>query len=455
MNKLVRVVAATALAAGSLVGGQASASVDARQTFRGVIDGAEFKVEMPERWNGTLLVYSHGYYPLGFELPVGHANKEPETPAWLLEYGFALAASNYKGVSGFQAERAVRDQMAVLDWFEEHVGQPRRTIATGSSMGAAVSVMMAERYPDRFDGVQAMCGPLDLYAQWNMMLDVNFALKTLLDVDADLIHGDSTDVQALQAAVAEAMKTPLGRARIALASAFGNIEGWNSAHDPKPSTIAGQIEALAVINQFGTVGTFGPSAVAELGSRAGGNPLWNVGVDYRRQLIRSSQRDFVRQVYRSEGLDLDGDLARLAVAPRIAPEPAAVRWMHRYAVPRGTNPDPVITLHNTVDAAVADHERWYAGQVRRHGHPSGLRQLFVGRATHCAFSAAEEIVTLRALLHRIDTGGWPSLNPSRLNAAANGFADVYREVFNYPVGDAVRPPAFTRFTPDRLLRPSR
>ncbi|GAA1617739.1 alpha/beta hydrolase [Kribbella sancticallisti] len=431
-----------------------------RQTYTGVIDGAEFKVETPERWNGTLLIFSHPYYPEGMpDFPPGHGNRD-DTQDWLLEQGYALAASDFKGRTGFVVKEAVEDQLGVLDWFEDHVGKPRRTIATGSSGGGSISLLLAEKYPRRIDGVLAMCTPIDLYGQLNMSLDINFALKTLLapGQDIDLVNAEdpAKSVEQLQAVLAEAVESPLGRARIALASAFGNVTGWNSAHDPKPVSVEDQIRALTQIHQFGTLAVFGAVGQADVAEHAGGNPSYNVGVDYRRQLAKSDQEDFVRTAYREAGLDLDHDLAQLAAAPRISPDPSAKRWMQRHAVPRGTTPSPVVTLHNTVDLAVADHERWYAGQVRQHGDSDRLRQLFVGRATHCAFSVAEELVALQTLLTRIDTGRWPSTDPRRLNTTAEAFDETWHKVFDFTAGgDATRPPAFTTFRPTQLLRPSR
>ncbi len=461
--KLVGKIFASAVSLSVLLASTAlpsSATQRGRQTYTGVINGADFKVETPERWNGTLLIFSHPYYPESMpDFPPGHGNRD-DSQTWLLEQGYALAASDFKGRTGFVMKEAVEDQIGVLDWFEDHVGKPRRTIATGSSGGGAVSLMLAERYPRRIDGVLAMCSPIDLYGQLNMSLDLNFALKTLLapKADIDLVNAKdpAKSVEQLQAVLAEAVETPRGRARIALASAFGNVTGWNSAHDPKPVSIEDQIRALAQIHQFGTIPVFGAIGQADLAEHAGGNPSYNVGVDYRRQLVKSDQERFVRTAYRQAGLDLDADLAGLAKAPRISPDPAAKRWMERYAVPRGTAPSPVVTLHNTVDLAVADHERWYAGQVREHGRTDQVRQLFVERATHCAFSVAEEVVALRTLLTRIDSGRWPSTDPRRLNATATGLGEGWSKVFDFAAGgDAVRPPAFTGFRPTALLRPSR
>jgi pimeloyl-ACP methyl ester carboxylesterase len=454
---LTAVAVVTTLLATTAVPGNASGPQPGRQTYTGVIDGADFKVETPEHWNGTLLIFSHPYYPASMpEFPPGHGNRD-DTQTWLLEQGYALAASDFRGRTGYVVKEAVEDQIRVLDWFEEHVGRPRRTVATGSSGGGAISLLLAEKYPRRIDGVLAMCAPIDLYGQINLSLDINFGLKTLLapDADIDLVNAKDPEksVAQLQAVLAEAVETPGGRARIALASAFGNVTGWNSAHEPKPATIEDQIRALAQIHQFGTVPVFGAIGQADLAEHAGGNPSYNVGVDYRRQLEKSDQAGFVRAAYREAGLDLDKDLAQLAKAPRISPDPAAKRWMERYAVPRGTAPSPVVTLHNTDDLAVADHERWYAGQVR---DPRQLRQLFVGRATHCAFSVAEEVVALQTLLTRIDTGHWPSTDPRRLNTRAAGFGETWSKVYDFAANsDAVRPPAFTHFSPSRLLRPSR
>jgi hypothetical protein len=207
---------------------------------------------------------------------------------------------------------------------------------------------------------------------------------------------------------------------------------------------------------YGAVGVFGAVGQADLAEHAGGNPSYNVGVDYTRQLAKSDQLAFVREAYREAGLDLGKDLARLAAAPRISPEPQARQWMLRHAVPRGTTPSPVVTLHNTVDLAVADHENWYGNQVRQHGTPGNLRQLFVARATHCAFTVAEEAVALQALLARIDTGHWPTTRPTSLNTKAAALGEPWSKVFDFASGgDAIRPPAFTAYQPSSLLRSSR
>ncbi|MDH6462733.1 dienelactone hydrolase [Micromonospora sp. A200] len=432
-------------------------------SYTGTIDGAAFRVEVPRRWNGTLMLYSHGYIPPGTPQSPAHQialATRPQTQNWLLEHGYALAASNYRS-SGYAVEDALNDQVKLLNWFSRNVGRPHRTISTGASMGGGIAVRLAERHPHRFVGVLAQCADLDQNGTWNMALDLAFTIKTLLPTahDVELVNARDPDGSrdALIEAAMQAAATPDGRARLALAGALGNIPGWLSAHQPRPTQPIDRITAQATWIVGAYLWGMGPTARADLEHRAGGNPSWNVGINYDHQLARSAQRDLVEQAYREADLDLNADLARLAAAPRIAPDPVAVRHMYRSAVPTGRTPAPVITLHGTGDGgAVVDQQRWYATQVRRSGDPARLRQLYINRGSHCAFNAAEEITTLRTLITRIDTGRWPSTEPDQLNATTNAFDPKYHTVHDlFSQQEATMPPAFTRHDPPTWLRPSR
>jgi pimeloyl-ACP methyl ester carboxylesterase len=469
MTKLFAALVAGLLVAGSAAGASAATGgradgPDGRRSYTGTIDGAEYRVETPERWNGTLVLYSHGYGPPGFDFPPQpvSVSNAPETEEWLLDHGYALAASEYQNDGiGYRIEDAIGDQLALLDWYDANVGRPERTVVVGQSLGVTVSTLLAERYPGRFDGVLNLCGAYDPLNTFNHALDVNFTVKTLLAAGQDIdLLGASDPIasrDALAAVVDRERATPQGRARLALAAAFGNVTGWYFSLQPKPAELTGWIQQQIEWVKWAKIYGNGPVAFADLEQVAGGNPLWNVGVDYARQLARSSQRDVVLRAYRDAGLDLRADLARLAAAPRIAPEPDAVRYMFRYGVVRGSTPRPVLAMHTTGDGgAPHDQERWYAEQVRRGGDPSRLRQLYVERGGHCSFSTAEEVTALRALLEKMATGRWPDVSPGRLNAAANGFDPHYHRVPDLSTGTTgVLPPAFTRFRPPSPLRPSR
>jgi pimeloyl-ACP methyl ester carboxylesterase len=462
MRKLLTVLVAGLLVGGSATSASAKAVADERRSYTGTIDGAEYRVETPEDWNGTLVLFSHGYYPPDFPLQKVPVTNAEESEEWLLDHGYALAASMYQdGGVGYLVEEAMRDQLALLDWFEANVGRPHRTVVSGQSLGVAISTLLAERHPRRFDGVLTLCGAYDPLNTFNTALDVNFTVKTLLAAGEDIdLVGASDPVasrDALVAAIEQARTTPDGQARLALAAAFGNVTGWYFSLQPKPTDLAGWIQQQTEWVKWAKVYGNGPVAFAGIAEAAGGNPLWNSGVDYAKQLARSSQQDAVRRAYRDAGLDLRADLARLAAAPRVTPEPGAVRYMYRYGVPAGRTPVPVLSLHTTGDGgAPPDQERWYAQQVRRAGDPDQLRQLYVERGGHCSFSAAEEVTALHALLAKVETGRWPDTRPDRLNAAADRFDPHFHQVIDLgTMSKGVLPPAFTRYTPPDTLRPSR
>lgn len=441
---------------------EAGTAEDGRRTYTDSIDGARFRVEMPERWNGTLLLYSHGYYPPAFKPDGIRLTNSDEAEGWLLDHGYALAGSEFKGDGvGYQVENGLTDQIALLDWFSGHIGQPRHTISTGQSLGSAIAVLLAERHPSRLDGVMSMCSAYDPQGSFHATLDLTYAIKTLLapgqDIDLVRPRDPEGSGRALVLAVQQAMLTPQGRARIALTASLNNVTGWYSAHLPEPTDPTERIRHQAQWLQFAYSLGLGPSARPDLERKAGGNPSSNTGIDYRDQFARSSQTALVRQAYAAAGLDLHTDLDALNAAPRISADPEAVTYMYRYGVPKGSTPRPVITLHSVGDGgAVPDQERAYAELVARAGDPAQLRQLYVHRGMHCSFSAADEIVTLRALLARIDTGKWPAIDPAQLNAAVSGFAPQYHLVLDLGTfAKAPMPPAFTDHTPPHFLRPSR
>ncbi|MEQ7128294.1 hypothetical protein ABN034_27705 [Actinopolymorpha sp. B11F2] len=457
------------VAAGPVTGATASlpermSGSGERRSYAGSIDGAEYRVEVPQNWNGTLVLFSHGYYIEGvFDPDQVALSVRPETESWLLDHGYALAASDYKNPFGYAVADAQRDQIALLDWFDENVGRSTRTVTSGMSQGGVISTVLAERNPHRFDGVATTCAEYDTPGSWNTALDVGFVVKTLLapGEDIELVRADDPQgsTERLLAAAQRARQSAEGRARLALAGAVGNLPTWFSAHDPEPTELARQLEQQAAWVE-GQLGGLGPIGRVDLEARTGGNPSWNVGVDYRRLLAKSAYRETVEAAYREAGLDgsdLEQDLRQLDRAPKIAPDAHAVAFMFRHGLSRGHTPVPVITMHNTGDGgAIVDQERWYAEQVQRYGDPGKLRQLYVDRGMHCAFSAGDEIVQLRTLLDRVRTGRWPDTSPRALNAAVAELGPDYQLVLDIVTGqDRAAPPAFTRFTPPRFLRPSR
>ncbi|HLM88128.1 MAG TPA: hypothetical protein VK284_03735 [Streptosporangiaceae bacterium] len=93
--------------------------------------------------------------------------------------------------------------------------------------------------------------------------------------------------------------------------------------------------------------------------------------------------------------------------------------------------------------------------VDRDGNGDLLRQIFVNRAGHCAFTPAETITAVQVLLNRLSTGHWNVPSPAGLNAGAAALdPNPAQPVYNVFTGaNGFVPPAFISYTPARYLRP--
>ncbi len=425
-------------------------------------DGATYLVEVPSPWNGTLLLYSHGYVaPL---LPnVSNPARDvgdPATRAFLLANGFALAGSSYAN-KGWAIQEALLDQIAVLDIFDASFGHPKHTIAWGHSLGGIITAGLIQKNPHRFDAALPMCGVLSGgVATWNQALDSAFAFKTLLAPGSPLqvanIGGNpfvnfGISLNILNAA----LTTPQGRAKLALSTALGDTPGWFDPGAPEPAEddfAAQQANQAAWANSPDFIFVF--AFRAELEFRAGGNPSWNTGVDYREQFRHSANREEVRALYTSAGLDLEDDLETLNNAARISANPASVEYLEHNIIFNGNIHIPVLTMHTEGDGLVSvQNESAYRDTVSDAGNERFLRQIFVHRAGHCSFSPAETLTALEGLLQRLETGRWPDLHSDTLNATAATFGPQFNIIQNAAGQIVPGGPSFFRFHPASFLRP--
>ncbi len=427
-------------------------------TDTGVINTAAYKIEIPANWNGTLLLYSHGYVAPGSANPARDVG-DPATGAALLAQGYALAGSAYK-TTGWALADAFQDQIALLDYFNSKYGRPARTIAWGHSLGGIITAGLVQRNPDRFAGALPMCGVVGGgVAAWNQALDAAYAFKTLVAPQSNLqvvnITNPSANAQAAIGALMAAQQTPAGRARIALAAALSSTPGWYNPIAPPPaSTDYAALEQNQYTWMKDVTFAFAFALRADLEARAGGNPSSNAGINYRWQLEKSGMKDTVAALYQQAGLDLNADLNTLDSAPRISADAQAVSYLSENITFNGRLSIPVLTLHTTADGLVTvENESAYSRVVNAAGSGAYLRQLFVQRAGHCTFTPAEMLTALQVLLKRINTGTWDDTsNVAALNAAATAFGPNLNIL---SAGGVVIPtaPAFTSFTPNAHLRP--
>jgi pimeloyl-ACP methyl ester carboxylesterase len=457
-------VSAALLTAGLSTAGPALASSpcgtsSAVTTLNGSLpDGATYEIQCPSGpWNGTLFLYSHGYVVPGSANPAQDAG-DPVTGGWLLSHGYALAGSSY-ATTGWAIQQALPDQISTLNVFDQTYRTPTRTIAWGHSLGGIITAGLIQRYPSRFSAALPMCGVLSGgVATWNTALDGAFAFQQLVDPSVQVVNiaSPGTNLAGAEAAASAAQQTPQGQARLALAAALSDTPGWFTPLSPEPSASdftgqeANQYQWDTQID-FPFIFDFR----AELEARAGGNPSWNTGVNYVAQLAKSSDLSEVGALYHAAGLSLTHDLQTLNHAARISAKPSAVNYLARSIAFDGKISVPVLTMHTTGDGLVVpQNEQAYQQVVDQAGNGRLLRQIFVDRAGHCAFTPAETITAAQTLLNRLSTGHWndEALTPADLNAKAAALGPAYN-IFS--TGSAVSPtaPAFLRYRPTPYLRP--
>ncbi|WP_066659766.1 hypothetical protein, partial [Sphingomonas sp. CCH9-H8] len=300
---------------------------------------------------------------------------------------------------------AVPAQRATIAAFAAKHGKPKRVIAWGSSMGGLVSTALAETRGSGIDGAAPMCASIGgALGMMNMALDGAYAFRTLVAPGAGIrvtgIDDDRVNGKRVADALAEAAKTPQGRARIALAGVLAGIPGWTSRDKPQPAATDYAAQADEIARSF-VMGVYLPRTDQE--QRAGGTFSWNTGIDYRAQLARSGRRAMVEALYREAGLKLDADLATLNAGQRIVAAPKAVAYMRANYTPNARPLVPLVAVQTIGDGLTAPAmQRGYAEAAR-----GDVKSLYVNAAGHCTFDTATVLATIRYLDTRLTTGKWP------------------------------------------------
>ena len=110
-------------------------------------------------------------------------------------------------------------------------------------------------------------------------------------------------------------------------------------------------------------------------------------------------------LYQAAGLNLAKDLQTLNSAKRIKANPDAEAYLIKNISFNGGISVPVLTMHTTGDGLVVpENEQAYRSAVNRARKASLLRQVFVHRAGHCAFTPAETVTAVQTLLNRLPPG---------------------------------------------------
>ena len=355
------------------------------QQLWGVHNGAGYRIEVPTNWNGKLVLWAHGYRGTGLELTVDdHPLRQ-----FLLATGYAWAASSYSK-NAYDPAQGAKDTHALTQLFNGLVGKPGRTYITGASMGGHVTGVVAEQWPQSYDGAMPICGVLGDYELFDFFLDFNVSAQTLSGVGKTYPYGPdylTTTVPATKAGLGPAFPFALN----ANGQNFKSLVQLRSG-GVRPLFEQGWMFWNAVASDF----LFGLGVGDGTLPRQPGVAVQNSDVVY--------QFDTLPAQSGAETL-FNGTVQRVTADPQ-------ARRNNGLANVTPTTGDlriPTVTLHTLGDLFVPFHmEQEYARRVAAKGNSHNLVQRATRDYGHCAFTGPELVATFSALVGWVEGGVKPA-----------------------------------------------
>jgi len=380
------------------------------KAFFGKYDGGLYRIEVPDRWNGELALYAHGFVSNaganGSKLRVGNSPIREH----LIKEGFAWAASSYR-CNGYVPGQGLLDTMALTDLFTSFNGgkAPQRVLLTGTSMGGHVTLLGMHEFPTAFAGGLAMCPAgselFDFFAATGAAAEVITGTKMTLETMPE-------DLKT----IGEMLGKPgeLTDKERQLASVEIQISGG-----PRPFAV----EGLAQGNRF--LGNISGAAIA--GSTTPSNrAVMTTHITYAIDEGLGITADALNKNARRKALDAD-------VRNPMGTYDELVPF-------DGKLERPLLTMHGTGDLFVPIFiEQSLKSAVQAAGKSSLLTQRVYRIGGHCGFSQPEMIKAFDDLSTWIHAGTKPAGDEvfGDLSNAGRAFTDPLRP--NDPGGLTIHP----------------
>jgi pimeloyl-ACP methyl ester carboxylesterase len=363
--------------------------------------GAKFEIAMPKKFNGTLIVYSHGIRygvnlpPLPVIAPSGSLiDNSPaiapsaEVATSLLKQGFALAGSGVQ-VQGWNAAEQSLANVILIDAAYTKFPKIDRVAAWGNSLGGLSTQLMAEQNPDMVEAVAPLCLADSALAEITLAGDFLWGLKTFFDPSIKAVGysageagyremlGDLGKVLgvlgSLQAAIAANPTAPAWpatstapatlkgipvRSAILLLGLISGVSTQSKTYDassgpkgPLETTFGLAISpALAVLENGAQAAVLAVIANYDLELRGGGIVFDNSTTNYSARLGDDSDVYAAALSGKTATAGMLGYLSALnPAAPRVKADAGAVARIKAIGEVQGTLTVPTITLTATAD----------------------------------------------------------------------------------------------------------
>ncbi len=371
--------------------------------------GSLYAIYVPRQPNGDAVFYAHGIRDA-----YKYVDRVPETTLVDLRdqdsffalrdrlgaMGYTVAYSSFS-VNGFAVKDGAQRTHQLRGLVASELsGQPRRSFLVGHSLGGAIGVVLAEKYPDQYDGALLMCGMVG-----GSLLQTQYIgnVRALFDafypgrLEGSILVSPRRPITIPEIAGIVA-SNPIGL--LAIASAEQTqlpIIPVGSVFDP-----TSPIAQTLVGSLFGALSFHARGIENVLDITNGHSPFDNEKTEYR----------LGRPVVADPGLvAMIG--AQIAAAngrvERVAIDPSAQSYLEHHFTPTGDLRIPVLTVHNTWDPGVPEfHEGAFAKRVADAGASSKLLRRQVPRFGHCAITSDEAAQSFADLEKWVSTGVRPA-----------------------------------------------
>jgi putative cell wall-binding protein len=367
---------------------------------------AGYRIEVPADWNGTLVLYAHGFVSAAQEALVV---QNPPLREFLVSQGIAWAASSYSR-NGYVIDEAVEETHALLTAFTDITGAPAptQTIFHGVSMGGHITGAAIEARPTAYSGALPVCGVMGDLDLFDYFLDVNAVAATLAGQELPIPGG-----QGYIAGTAQAIDAALGLTAGLTAPAGARyaevVEQLSGGERPIFE------ESFAFWNRDAAV-DLGPAGrvpfLQTVYSKALSSFILDpVGIDAATSNVDTTYA-------------FDTLVDRAASAPEVALNAAVPRVPQEGPAPFATLAAdfriPVLTLHTIGDLFVPmSMQQRYAERANAAGTEELLVQRAIRATGHCTFSPEELIEGFTDLIAWVGRdGAEPPAGDDFLDASA-------------------------------------
>jgi pimeloyl-ACP methyl ester carboxylesterase len=334
--------------------------------------GALYRLVRPTNWNGTLVLYAHGFVSPDEQVAI--PPDAEQVIALLAPRGYAVAVSSFSE-NGWAVKDGTQRTHQLLGIFTSKFGVPSRVYVAGGSMGGLIAINLIETYPNAFMGVLPACAvagglqrELDYFANVRVLFDL-FYPSVLPGTVVDVPPGIDVASQIVAPAIVAMTAEPLKALAIASISQtpvpFANVQELFASITTALGAAAGYPDVLRLTH---------------------GQPFFdNVSTQYTGALPPA-------------------DLLLInASVQRFSASPAGLNYVQHNYTPTGDLQIPALTLSTFRDpVAPGFHRDAYGAAVAAAGGANWLVQRSVAGTGngygHCTFTALELVTAFSDLV---------------------------------------------------------